>query len=67
MVLCLKAWIDLDSERNLGFGTVGPIPWRAQVEWAKHHGFGRAETEVLLSVLRRLDRDRADRENTKRK
>jgi hypothetical protein len=43
----------------------GPIPWTAIVEWARFHGLDREATGVLVTVIRRLDNDRAEREASK--
>jgi len=32
-------WV-LSTDRELGFGAIGPIPWRAIDSYAQRHGFG---------------------------
>lgn len=72
--LCLAAWRQLESERKpfaipVGMGgamvTSGAIPWRAIGTWCASRGLGREETEVVVSVLGRLDVDRTRRENAR--
>lgn len=64
VALCLTAWAELSTCRPIGMA-VGPIPWTAIIEWARFHGLDREATGVLVSVIRRLDNDRAEREHSK--
>jgi hypothetical protein len=62
MAMCVEAWHDLHSERPLGMAGAGLIPWRAMLEWARFHRLDREATKVVITVLRKLDHDRAERE-----
>lgn len=41
----------------------GALPWDAVDTWAQRHGLGRAESSVLVTVLRKLDVGHARRES----
>lgn len=73
-VLCVEAWRILSSTRTpfavpIGLGgaviTSGSIPWPAISDWCSHKGLGPSETDIVAFVLRRLDADRAKRENAR--
>lgn len=64
MALCLRAWNELESARPIGM-TVGPIWWPAALTWCERRGLGLHETDLVLSVLRRLDADRAEAINSR--
>lgn len=67
MAMCLEAWSDLDSEREYGYGVIGPIRRSAIRAWClDEKGLGRDETAIVLFVLRRLDADRAEALNSRR-
>lgn len=65
MTLCIRAWFDLSTTRSTGgMGGSGPIPWHLVISWCEHEGLDREATRVVVAVLRRLDRDRADTLNS---
>jgi hypothetical protein len=64
VALCLTAWAELSTCRPIGMA-VGPIPWTAIIAWARFHGLDREATGVLVTVIRRLDNDRAERDASK--
>jgi hypothetical protein len=66
MGLCLHAWRDLSTERAIGMGA-GPIPESKCREWCGYHGLTRESTAVMWAVICRLERDRFERENSKRR
>jgi hypothetical protein len=45
---------DTGTERSIGFG-VGPIPYRAILEWGRWRGIGGANLTTLVHVVRRMD------------
>lgn len=45
--------------------SIGPIPWTAMVEWARHHDLTRQVTDHLINVLRRVDQETLRREAVK--
>lgn len=49
-----RAYVELSTCRSVGFG-IGPIPWLAMLEWARHHELDREVTEHLITVLRIID------------
>lgn len=59
MMIVIRAWMQLDAARPIGM-VVGPIWWPAALKWCERAGLGRFETDLVLSVLRRLDADRAE-------
>jgi hypothetical protein len=61
MLMCIAAWNDLTSERPLGFGAAGYIPWSSIMAWCEHEGLDTELTVFVKDVLRILDLDRADR------
>lgn len=65
MAMCIEAWDDLQSERPLGFGVAGYIPFTAIGDWADREGLDAELFKLLKHVLRRLDRDRATKEAAK--
>lgn len=69
--LCVAAWRDLESTRTqivvpIGMGgaviTQSSIAWPRVKEWCEFQGLAKDETGIVVSVLRRLDGDRAKRE-----
>ncbi len=65
MRLCIQAWQDLGTERPIGIAGAGVIPFRATLAWAQYHRLDRDATEILMTVINRLDCDRAQREASK--
>ncbi len=65
MGLCVQAWHDLHSERPIGMGGAGLIPFTSVLTWAQFHCLDRDVTTILITVLRKLDHDRAEREASK--
>jgi hypothetical protein len=73
-VLCVAAWRDLDSERQMtcmmigvGGSTIiqGSIPWSRVKEWCEWQGLAKDEGAIVQSVLRQLDGDRGRRESAR--
>lgn len=64
--LCVRAWGDLGTCRALGM-TSGPIPWTAILAWADFHGLDHDATMLLSSVIRRLDLEHFEREESRRR
>ena len=62
IAMCLEAWHDLGSCRPLGFSGAGFIPFTAVLAWAEFNRLDHELTTMLLAVIQRLDRDRAERE-----
>ena len=62
-VLCIRAWRDLSADRSIGM-IAGNIWWTSIRDWCRYHYLGRAETGLVLSVLRYLDNRRADAEGS---
>lgn len=69
--ICLTAWNRLDSERQripvaLAMGasviTTGPIPCSSIESWCARRGLDRSATDIVVSVIARLDIDHAKRE-----
>lgn len=65
MAICVKAWRQLGTTRQIGMG-VGPIPWDKAIDWCRYERLGRVATAVVLSVLNQLDAWRADQEASKK-
>lgn len=55
LALYYEAFFDLTTCRGMGFGSVGPIPWTAIVEYARFYRFDEEQTDALLFYVRRLD------------
>lgn len=64
MGLCLHAWSDLSTCRSVGMA-LGPIPWTVIVQWCEWHGLDRDATRIVMAVVRRLDRDWIEAENSR--
>lgn len=64
--LCIDAWLDLQSERRIGFGALGPIPVTALLAWCRFHRLDGDVTQLVERVIRRLDNEYLDREASKR-
>lgn len=62
---CVSAWGDLSTCRGIGMAA-GPIPWTAIVHWCEFHGLDHEATQVVIYVIRTLDIERAEAEQTKR-
>lgn len=58
------AFWDLSSERRSSFGSIGAIPWTAQIIWAKHWELDAEQTDDLLFLIGKMDEMYLD---TKRK
>jgi hypothetical protein len=65
MGMCLNAYRDLGTERAIGMAT-GPIPWSECRDWCRYHGLDSDSTTIVWAVMCRLERDRFERENSKR-
>lgn len=65
LLLCVRAWHDLETCRSVGMGA-GPIPWTAVQEWARAGGLDRDSTRLLHEVIRYVDSERARIEQAKR-
>lgn len=66
-MLVLEAWHDLGADRQIGFGVLGCIPHAAIVRWAEWNGLDRENTMLLIRVIRQLDAERVQREESKRR
>lgn len=51
-----SAFWDLSSDRALGFGSVGRIPWSSIEAWADRHELSWDQREELHFVIRKMDR-----------
>lgn len=49
-------WL-LSTERQLGFGAIGPIPWSSVMAWARHHGMSAAEADVAQHLISCMDHE----------
>lgn len=67
LALVLRAWNDLGASRHIGFGVLGCIPFESITQWATWNGLDREATLVLIAVIRKLDADRAERDEMKRR
>jgi len=56
----LRSFWKLSTCRALGFGSVGPIPWTAVVEFADRKCLERDVAELFEDVIGRLDNDYRD-------
>lgn len=65
ITICVEAWHDLSTCRALGYGVMGMIPWTAIVQWAGFHQLDADNTALLITVIQRLDGQRAEREASK--
>ncbi len=65
--MCVNAWHQLEGDRHIGYGAVGPIPFTALVTWAEVNRLDRETFELLCTVIGQLDSDRATKENSKAK
>ncbi len=50
-----SAFSELSTDRPLGFGAAGPIPWSAISAYAMRHGVGGDTFERLLALIRAMD------------
>jgi hypothetical protein len=67
--LFYHAFEDLNSERQIGFGSIGRIPWSAIEAWADRHELPDDLREELHFVLRKMDKvfvDHCNEQNKKR-
>lgn len=66
--LCIKAWLELDTTRQVGFAGAGSIPWDKIVAWCEFHAheLDHEAAVQLCDVIRQLDIDRARREASRR-
>jgi hypothetical protein len=53
---CWEAFIELGTERPIGMGGAGPIPYGSILKYAEFNRLSRADTEFLLYVIQHLDR-----------
>lgn len=61
----VNAWNDLSTCRQVGMA-MGPIPFDKIVIWAEVHRLDYEEILLLNHVIRQLDNDHAEREESKR-
>lgn len=66
MTLCISAWHELGTCRPVGMSGAGAIPFTATLQWAQFRGLDRELTEILLTVINKLDCERAEREASQR-
>lgn len=55
--ICLRIWKDLCTEREMGFGAVGPIRESSCAAKCAREGLDRDAAAVVWAVVCRLDRD----------
>lgn len=55
-MFCIGAFWDLSTNRQIGFGALGPIPeWTIEL-YAERRGFrGRGARDAFLMIIRRMD------------
>jgi hypothetical protein len=61
----ITAWHDLSTCRAICMA-MGPIPFTAIVAWAEFNSLDHEEALVLKHVIRQLDNDHAEREESRR-
>lgn len=66
VILVVEAWHALGADRHLGM-SLGCIPFTAILRWSEWYGLDRDATNILVDVIRILDRDRVDREESRRR
>lgn len=64
--LFYSAFWDMNSERQIGFGAVGRIPWSSIEAWADRHDLTWNQREELHFVLGKMDREFIDHVNSKK-
>lgn len=64
MGLVMSAFRDLSTERPIGM-SMGPIPESKCADWCRRNGLDFAASDLVWTVIRRLDNERADRERSK--
>lgn len=64
--LCVTAWNDLNSCRGIGM-SAGPIPFTAFEIWCRFHDLDYAIAIQVWAVIRHLDREHFEREQSKRR
>lgn len=58
VLLCVRCWHALSSERQIVSGAVGSIPWRAVNEWGIEHGLDRESRQLLHAVIDHVEHER---------
>lgn len=66
MVLCLRAWNDLETCRSIGMG-LGPIPVTAILQWCAAEGLDREATQVIRDVIRMADSQFMEQQASRRR
>ncbi len=66
MLMCVECWHDLASCRADGYSGRGQIPFTAILAWSDFKQLDRDLTAMLITVIRRLDYDRTEREASRR-
>lgn len=66
-MIVVEAWNDLGADRQMGFGVLGCIPHAAICRWAEWQELDREATDVLIRIIRQLDADRVQREESRRR
>lgn len=66
ILLCVEAWVDLTADRQLGW-VVGGIPFTAFIDWARFRKLDRDAAQLTWQVIRYLDSDRMEREDSERR
>lgn len=67
IALCVRAWNELDSSRQLGYGHASAIPYAAMLTWAESRGLDRETFDLVKDVVRILDMERAIKLNSEQK
>ncbi len=62
---CLQAWHSLSSCRPIGMSGAVAIPWTAIMEWCDRKGLDEPLTDLVVTVIERLDADRAEAQASK--
>jgi hypothetical protein len=58
-----RAYVQLSTERSIGFGCVGPIPWTAINTWCQTSGYTAATRRRIEAVVELVDADYLARVN----
>ena len=51
----MRAYDDLSTEKPLGFGAEGRVPWSSIIAYAQFNRLDRVSTRLLVTIVRALD------------